>query len=112
MVATQVPNPEMFIFIDEAAKNKWTAGRLMGWETMGQRCVQRRCFIRGQHYSILPALTLDGIITYNIIEGLVTTTRFLTFLHELVVNPSHSKPMPVLIILSFLSQTLIQDLGV
>jgi hypothetical protein len=86
MIATVVPDPEMFIFIDEAAKNKRTTGRPMGWAVVGERCVQRRCFVRGQRYSILPALTLDGIITYDIIEGSVTAARFLTFLRELVVR--------------------------
>jgi hypothetical protein len=87
-IATIVPNPEMFIFIDEATKNKRTTGRPMGWAVVGDRCVQQRCFVRGQRYSILPALTLDGIITYNIIEGSVTAARFLTFLRELVVRLS------------------------
>jgi transposase len=91
MIATTDPDPDMFIFIDEAAKNKRTEGRSMGWAMMGKRCVQRRCFVRGQRYSILPALTLDGIITYDIIEGSVTATRFLQFLRELVVSfPSSS----------------------
>jgi hypothetical protein len=30
-IATIVPDPEMFIFIDEAAKNKRMTGRSMGW---------------------------------------------------------------------------------
>jgi transposase len=36
MIATTVPDPEMFIFIDEAAKNKRTEGRSMGWAMMGK----------------------------------------------------------------------------
>jgi hypothetical protein len=48
--------------------------------------VQRRCFGRGERFSILPILTLDGIITYDIVPGSVTSERFLQFLHELVVS--------------------------
>ncbi|KAG1850454.1 hypothetical protein F4604DRAFT_1495438, partial [Suillus subluteus] len=33
-------------------------------------------------YSILPILTLDGIIAYDIIEGPVTSERFAQFLRE------------------------------
>jgi len=84
-IADQVPDPEMLMFIDEAAKNKRTSGRVKGWSLKGKPCPQRRCFVRGQRYSILPVLTLDGIITYDIIEGSVTATRFLQFLRELVV---------------------------
>jgi hypothetical protein len=87
-IATIVPDPEIFIFIDKAAKNKQTTGRSMGWAVVGDRCVQRRCFVHGQRYSILPALTLDGIITYDIIKGSVTAARFLTFLRDLVVRLS------------------------
>jgi hypothetical protein len=36
--------------------------------------------------SILPVLTLDGIITYDIIPGSVTLAWFLQFLRELVVS--------------------------
>jgi transposase len=84
-IADQVPDPEMLMFVDEAAKNKRTSGRLKGWSLKGKRCYQRRCFVHGQRYSILPVLTLDGIITYDIIEGSVTAARFLQFLRELVV---------------------------
>ncbi|KZP19646.1 hypothetical protein FIBSPDRAFT_697513, partial [Athelia psychrophila] len=50
-------------------------------------------------YSILPILTLDGIITYNIIEGSVTSERFLEFLRELLplTNP-YPGPCRVLVL--------------
>lgn len=59
--------------------------RTNGWSLMGKRCVQRQCFSRGERFSILPILTLDGIITYDIVPGSVTSERFLQFLRELVV---------------------------
>lgn len=86
-VADEVPNPDMLMFIDEAARNKRTSGRRKGWSLRGRRCVQRRCFVRGQRYSILPILTLDGIITYDIIPGSVTSELFVAFLREHVVRP-------------------------
>jgi hypothetical protein len=52
---------------------------------VGKRCVQRKCFVRGRRYSILPVLTLDGLITWDIIEGSVTSERFVEFLRENVV---------------------------
>jgi hypothetical protein len=85
-VADEVFNPEMLMFVDEAARNKKTSGRMKGWSVVGRRCVQRRCFGRGERFSILPILTLDGIITYDIIPGLVTSARFLQFLRKLVVH--------------------------
>jgi hypothetical protein len=86
-MATDIPNPEMLMFIDEAAKNKQTLGRMKGWSLKGKRCSQWRCFVRGQQYSILPVMTLDGIISYDIIDGSVTVNQFVKFLRELVVSP-------------------------
>jgi hypothetical protein len=85
-IADIVTNPEMLMFVDEAARNKRTSGRPKGWSLVGKRCVQRRFFGRGQRFSILPILTLDGIITYDVIPGSVTSGRFVQFLRELVVR--------------------------
>ena len=87
-IGAEVPNMDMVIFLDESAKDDRTLGRKMGWSRIGTRCVQRQCFVRGQRYSILPALTLDGIIAYDIIEGPVTAERFIKFLREMVVRNS------------------------
>jgi len=84
-IVMEVPDPEMLIFIDEAARNRKTSGRKWGWSLIGKRCIQRQHFVWGQQYSILPVLTLDGIIAHDVIEGSVTMNDFVTFLHELVV---------------------------
>lgn len=80
-----VPDPEMLMFTDESARDGRTSGRRMGWSLSGTRCVSRRVFVRGKRYSILPVLTLDGIITYDIVEGSVTADRFERFLREFLV---------------------------
>ena len=84
-IANKVTNPNMLMFVDEAARSKRTSARAKGWSLVGRRCVQRRCFGCGQRFSILPILTLDGIITYDIISRSVTSAWFLQFLHKLVV---------------------------
>lgn len=78
-------DPEMLMFIDESARDARTSGRRTGWSLQGTRCVQRRVFVRGVRYSILPVLTLDGIIAYDIMEGAVTSERFGRFLRQMVV---------------------------
>lgn len=84
-IADLVPRPDMLMFIDEAAKNDRTVARRYGWSLKGSRCVQRQAFGRGQRWSILPVLTLDGIVAYDIIPGPVTSARFCEFLRDLVV---------------------------
>ncbi|KZP06825.1 hypothetical protein FIBSPDRAFT_655224, partial [Athelia psychrophila] len=50
-------------------------------------------------YSILPILTLDGIIAHDIFEGSVTSERFVKFLRELIplTNP-YPGPRSVLVL--------------
>ena len=62
----------------------------MGWAAMGRACVCCAAFVHGQRYSVLPALTCEGMIALNIFEGLVNKERFLTFLNEQVVRLSSS----------------------
>jgi hypothetical protein len=52
-------------------------------------CVHRAAFIRGQRYSILPALTSDGIIALDIFEGSVNKEKFIRFLKEDLVCTLH-----------------------
>ncbi|KAG2079263.1 hypothetical protein BDR04DRAFT_1086467, partial [Suillus decipiens] len=59
------PDPEMLMFGDEAANNKHTLDRQMGYSARGTRCVHSRSFVRRTQWSILPILTLDEIITHD-----------------------------------------------
>jgi transposase len=84
-----VPDPEMLMFGDEASKDERTSNRHKGWARQGAQCVQRKCFVRGTRYSILPIMSLDGIIAHDIIEGSVTSEKFVEFLRELVVSKTY-----------------------
>lgn len=84
-ILTVAPNPEMLMFTDESAKDERTSSRRYGWSRCGVRCVTHNYFVRGRRYSILPVLSLDGIIAHDIIEGSVTSTIFLKFLRDMVV---------------------------
>src|SRR5712672_2612529 len=85
-IADLVTDPNMLMCGDEASKDERTPNRRKGWSQQGTRCVQQKCFVRGKRFSILPILTLDGIIAHDIIEGSVTSERFVEFLRELVVS--------------------------
>ena len=78
-------NPDLFVFIDESAVDNKTVQRSQGWSTVGGRSVSRCTFLRGKRHSILPALSSDGIIALEIIEGSVNKERFLQFLRDRVV---------------------------
>jgi len=70
-IGMEVSDPAMLMFTDETAKDERTSSRRRGWSRVGTRCVQRRCFVRGRRYSILPVLTLDGLIAKSVLlDGL------------------------------------------
>jgi len=82
----QYTNPEVFVALDESAVDDKTGQQQYGWSPLGMQCVRRMSFLRGVRYSILPALTTDGIIALEIVEESITKEHFLKFLHEQVVT--------------------------
>ena len=85
---TQLSDPDLFVFIDESAVDNRTVQRSQGWSAVGGHSVSRCTFLRGKRHSILPALSSDGIIALEVIEGSVNKERFLEFLHDRIVCPS------------------------
>jgi len=77
---------EYFVWIDESSIDNRTNQRPNGWAPFGRACVRRMSFICGQRFSILPALSVDGIIALDIFEGAVNKEKFIKFLHEQVVS--------------------------
>ena len=84
-IADIVTSPNMLMFVNKSAHNCNTSGRKQGWSFVGQHCIQHWCFVHGQWYSILPILTINGIITHDIIPGSITSECFIQFLQELVI---------------------------
>jgi transposase len=93
-IADIVTDPDQLMFTDEASRNRKTQQRRFGYALKGRRCIVRLHFVRGQRISILPVLTMDGIITYDLIPGPVTSARFLEFLKEHVVSFPAQNLMP------------------
>lgn len=77
--------PRQLVFLDESAVDDQTSARRDGWSPLGRACVCRSTFLRGTKYSILPALSLEGIVALDIFEGSVNRERFLAFLRTQVV---------------------------
>ena len=98
--------PEQLVFVDETSCDRRTANRGYGWAKEGERASRRSFCVRGKRYaskfvvsgtsyklafsySLLPALSLDGILCLDIIEGSFNTARFSQFIDGLlyVMNP-------------------------
>lgn len=77
---------ESFVWLDESSIDNRTSQRTEGWAPRGVACVRRATFIRGERFSLLPALSLDGIIALDIFEGSVNKERFIAFVHGELVS--------------------------
>ena len=69
-------NSEQLIFIDETAKDERSLSRTYGYSTVNIRAQKSTVFIRGNRYTILPALTLNGFIAAEVIERSCTKELF------------------------------------
>ena len=79
---------EYIVWLEKSSVDNQTNQCTHGWAPTGNACVCHATFIRGQHYSILLALMLDGIIALDIFEGSVTKEKFLQFVEDKLVRIS------------------------
>ncbi|KAF5317773.1 hypothetical protein D9619_012509 [Psilocybe cf. subviscida] len=80
---------EYCVWLDEASVDNKTYHRKNAWSKMGSAAVCRATFICGTRYSVLPALTSEGIMALNILEGAINKERFIQFVNEQVVRLSN-----------------------
>lgn len=71
--------------MDEAAKDERTLSRGYGYSLKNTFATKKNVFVRGTRYTILPALSLQGIIAVDIIEGSCTKEKFKEFVISNVV---------------------------
>jgi len=101
--------PEQLVFVDESSCDRRTTYRNKAWAIRGQRAVRKAFFVRGQRcghtficsfknlqsdrYSVLPALSLDGMICVDIVEGSFDQSLFERFVDGLLdqMNPYPAK---------------------
>lgn len=76
---------EYMVWLDEASVDDCTNLRSNGWAGVGRACVRRATFLRGKRFSVLPALTHEGIIAMDIVEGSVNKEKFMEFLEVQLV---------------------------
>ena len=60
---------DMIVAIDESACDRRCGQRKYAWAPIGQTPAMVKDFGRGKRKQILPALTTEGILTYEVFEG-------------------------------------------
>jgi len=87
-------NAEQLVFIDESAANERNMDRKFGWAPKGVPCYETRPIKCSERWSILPAYTLDGYITYEILHGSYTVELFEQFIKDKVLPLCNEYPLP------------------
>jgi len=98
LIIGQLYSPETLVFLDESACNRHTARRTHGWAPIGDRARRHDYFVRGKRYSILPAISLDGVLHLDILRRSWTSLEFRAFVDVLLdsMNP-YPQPNSVLV---------------
>ncbi|KAF7337735.1 DDE family endonuclease [Mycena sanguinolenta] len=82
--------PYQLVFVDESSCDRRTSYRGKAWAIIGQRAVRKAFFCaRKTVYSVLPAISLDGILWVDIVEGSFNSESFEQFIDGLLdrMNP-------------------------
>jgi len=85
---------EQLVFIDESAANERTMDRKFGWAPIGLPAREIHPAKRSEQWSILPAYTLDGYITYDIVHGSYNAELFRIFIENKVLPLCSPFPGP------------------
>ena len=83
---------DQLIFADESAANERASNRKFGWAPKGITPHEYRLFKRSERWSILPAYTVDGFITWEILQGSFTMELFEEFIKFKVLPRCNSYP--------------------
>jgi DDE superfamily endonuclease len=87
-------NAAQLVFIDESAANERNMNRKFGWAPKGlpshESCPARR----SERWSVLPAYTVDGYITYEIAHGSYNAAMFEEFIRQKVLPLCNPPPLP------------------
>jgi hypothetical protein len=75
-----------FVVLDETSKNERTWARTHGRSLSGKRAQLEDVFIRGDRFSLLAALTIEGYMAVRVVEGSFDAYEFWDFVQEEVVR--------------------------
>lgn len=86
MIATELsPDASQLVFVDETSKNELTWARHYGRAASGTRATISDVFVRGDRYSLVATITIDGYLTVEVVEGSYDSDSFYTYVADKVV---------------------------
>lgn len=85
---------DQLVSVDESSKDGRTLYRRYGWSPRDETAHRTVDFPRGERWSLLPALTIDGYIAKRIVTGSIDGIEFLDFILEDVLPKMNPYPLP------------------
>jgi transposase len=85
---------DMIVALDESACNERTGDRKYGWSAINSTVELKYSFKRSERWSLLPALTVDGYLSYVIFQGAITSEIMESFLENEVLPHCNRYPAP------------------
>jgi len=76
---------EKMVFVDESAANERTADRKWVWAPIGMPCLFEQALKRTKKWSLLPAYTVKGFLTWGIQRGSYHKEDFNDFIRYCVL---------------------------
>lgn len=80
-------NVEMLVFLDESGCDNCDSLRKKGYSLRGKPARKQRLFVRGEHVSVLCTMSVEGILSCNLVRGGVNGEKFIEFI-EMSVMPT------------------------
>ena len=75
----------MMVFVDESGCDRRDAIRKFGYGLRGKSAKRQKLLVRGQHVSIIAAMTTECILEVKVVKGTVTGEIFLDFVKNLLL---------------------------
>ena len=78
-------NPDMLIFLDESGCDNRDPLRRKGYSLRGKQARKQKLLVRGEHVSVLCTMSLEGILSCNLVRGGVDGEKFIDFIEKCVI---------------------------
>ena len=86
--------PEQLMFLDESAANEKASDRKYGWAPIGAIASSHELLKYTEKWSILPLYTMDGYVSWDIIQGSYNIELFNEFVKNHVIPRTAPFPGP------------------
>ncbi|KAL4258543.1 Transposase IS630-like protein [Pleurotus pulmonarius] len=111
---------EQIVVVDESSKDERTLYRRYGRAPVGQRADLAAPFVRGERYSLVAAMGLEGYLATRVVEGSVDGDEFMDFIINEVLPKMNRFPLPNSVLImdncaihkSSILRELIEDQGI